>query len=42
MASVPIDVVLITVKGSNVDQDDLQPHAEAIDFDLIGELVSGN
>jgi len=36
------NVVLITVKGSNVDQDDLLAYAEAIDFDLIGELVSGN
>ena len=36
------NVVLITVEGSNVDQDDLLAYAEEIDFDLIGELVSGN
>jgi len=36
------NVVLITVKGSNVDKDDLLAYAEAIDFDLIGDLVAEN
>ena len=36
------NVVLITVEGSDVDQDDMLAYAEAIDFDLIGELISGN
>ncbi|MBU1700673.1 MAG: hypothetical protein KJ970_08030 [Candidatus Eisenbacteria bacterium] len=36
------NVVMITVKGSNVDESELLAYAEAIDFDLIGKLVSGN
>ena len=36
------NAVLITVQGTDVDEDDLQAYAEAIDIDLIGKVVSGN
>ncbi len=34
--------VMITVRGSDVSQEDLMAYAEAIDFELLGKLASGN
>jgi hypothetical protein len=34
--------VMITVRGSDVSQEDLTAYAEAIDFELLGKLASGN
>jgi hypothetical protein len=34
--------VMITVRGSDVSQEDLMAYAEAIDFELLGKLALGN
>jgi hypothetical protein len=33
---------MITVRGSDVSQEDLMVYADANDFELLGKLASGN
>jgi len=39
---VVLNTVLVTVSGSNIDQEDLEAYAEAIDYALIKKIVAGS
>jgi len=39
---VVLNTVLVTVSGSNIDQEDLEAYAEAVDYALIKKIVAGS